>query len=146
MQHEALLLSVRPTFARRILEGTKTVELRRVRPQIEPGQQVLIYASSPTMALLGSAVVERLDSASPKALWGSVAGAAGVSRAEYDDYFRDAELAVAIWLTSVAEFRRHIPLDELRQRWPWFRPPQSYCFVRATLKHPERHVTALAPR
>lgn len=146
MQHEALLLSVRPTFVRRILEGTKTVELRRVRPQIAPGQQVLIYSSSPTMALLASAVVDRLDSASPKALWSSVANAAGVSRAEYDTYFQDAECAAAIWLKNVAAFNRPIPLDELRQRWPWFRPPQSYCFVRATFKQPERHVTALAPR
>lgn len=146
MQHEVLLLSVRPTFVRRILEGTKTVELRRIRPQVVPGQHVLIYSSAPTMALLASAVVERLDAASPDSLWSKVAGSAGVSRAEYDAYFRDAERSVAIWLGGVAAFDRPIPLEELRQRWPWFRPPQSFCFVRATFKQRERQVAALAPR
>ncbi len=109
MQHEVLLLSVRPTFVRRILEGTKTVELRRIRPHVVPGQHVLIYSSAPTMALLASAVVERLAAASPDSLWSQVAGLAGVSRAEYDAYFRDAERAVAIWLGGVAAFDRPIP-------------------------------------
>jgi predicted transcriptional regulator len=146
MQHEVLLLSVRPTFARRILDGTKTVELRRIRPQAVPGQHVLIYSSAPTMALLASAMVDRLETRSPGSLWNHVSVAAGVSRAEYEAYFRDADRATAIWLTDVVEFVRPIPLDELRERWPWFRPPQSYCFLRATFQQQERQVTALAPR
>lgn len=146
MQCETLLISVRPTFVRRILDGTKTVELRRVRPQIASGQTVLIYSSSPTMALLASAVVERFDEASPQSLWSKVEGAAGVSRAEYDAYFRDAHRAVGIWLSQVAELRRPIHLQELRERWPWFRPPQSYCFVRARVERSERRVTELLPR
>jgi predicted transcriptional regulator len=146
MQHEVLLLSVRPTFVRRILEGTKTVELRRVRPNVAAGQQVLIYSSSPTMALLASAVVERLETASPASLWNHVAHAAGVSRSEYDSYFRDAERAVGLWLTDVSAFKRAIPLNELRKRWPSFRPPQSYCFVRATFEQPMRQLKGISPR
>ena len=98
------------------------------------------------MALLASAMVDRLQTRSPGSLWNQVSDAAGVSRAEYDAYFCDATRATAIWLTNVAEFDRPIPLDELRERWPWFRPPQIYCFVRATFQQRERQVTALAPR
>ena len=49
MPRETLLLSIRPTFVERIIDGTKTAELRRVRPTVRPGQDVLIYGSSPTM-------------------------------------------------------------------------------------------------
>jgi predicted transcriptional regulator len=146
MQREALLLSVRPVFVGRILEGSKTAELRRVRPMVRPGQDVLIYSSSPTRALLASAVVERVDVDLPKSLWQRVHGAAGVSIEEYSTYFAGAERAAAIWLTHVEPFDRPIKLQELRNRWPWFRPPQSYCFVRATFERADRRVTSLAPR
>ncbi len=50
----SLLVSVKPVYARLILAGSKTVELRRVRPNAVPGCQVLIYASSPTMEMVGT--------------------------------------------------------------------------------------------
>jgi predicted transcriptional regulator len=145
VQREALLLSVRPAFVARILEGKKTAELRRVRPGVQPGQDVLIYSSGPTMALLASAVVDRMDSDAPDDLWPRVRGAAGVSHAEYLAYFADTHLATAIWLRQIEAFEHPIHLSQLRERWPWFRPPQSYCFVRATLA-PGRQLTGMAPR
>ncbi len=144
MQREALLLSVRPIFANRIMEGIKTAELRRVRPGVSPGQAVLIYSSSPTMALLGSAAVERVEAAAPSALWPRVRHAAGVSEAEYLGYFAGATSAAAIWLSNVVPLTEPIPLPELRRRWPWFRPPQSYCFVRAHVDPPNRTVESRA--
>ncbi|MBK7397252.1 MAG: hypothetical protein IPJ34_13365 [Myxococcales bacterium] len=146
MVREALLLSIRPTFAERILAGTKTVELRRVKPSVRIGQPVLIYSSSPTMALLGTAAVERLDLEDPERLWPRVRGAAGVTRAEYDDYFDGAERAAAIWLRDVVRFEEPVGLATLRQRWPWFRAPQSYCFVRVSLVREGLGVRSLAPR
>jgi predicted transcriptional regulator len=145
MQHEALLLSVRPAFVQRILEGTKTAELRRVRPTARVGQRVLIYSTSPTMALLASAVVEGVESGSPVGMWDRVRRKAGVSREEYLRYFASAEMASAIWLSEITPFERPLSLSQLRERWPWFRPPQSYCFVRATFEQPWG-VTSLSPR
>ncbi len=109
---DTLLVSVRPKFVQQIIEGTKTAELRRVRPNVRVGQ---------------------------------VRAAAGVTRAEYLAYFAGAARASAIWLEQVSAFERPIALRDLRQRWPWFRPPQSYCYVCATFEAP-RSVTALAPR
>ena len=146
MQREILLLSIRPTYTRRILDGSKTVELRRVRPSVEPGQEVLIYSSSPTMALLAHAVVAKVETAYPSTLWKSVRQAAGVTWTEYDDYFRGAAQAVGIWLRDVLELEEPIPLAQLRQRWPWFRPPQSYCFLQAHVEPSRRRVEQLAPR
>jgi predicted transcriptional regulator len=145
MERETLLLSVRPMFAQRILNGTKTAELRRVRPSVHVGQDVLIYSSSPTMALLASAVVERVESGPVTMMWPRVSKAAGVSHAEYLAYFDGAEIASAIWLSAISALDQPLTLSDLRKRWPWFRPPQSYCFVRAILETPGC-LTSLAPR
>jgi predicted transcriptional regulator len=43
-----LLLSIRPEYANKIFDRTKTVELRRVRPRLlNEGDRVVVYVSSP---------------------------------------------------------------------------------------------------
>lgn len=146
MQRETILLSVRPKFARQIFEGNKTTELRRVRPDVVAGQRVLIYSSSPTRALLGTAVVHRIEAAAPGKLWDRVRDTAGISRTEYRSYFEGADVAVAISLRDVRAFKRPLTLSELRAKWPWFRPPQSYCFVQASIHRTQARLTSLRPR
>lgn len=145
MRPATLFLSIKPTFARRILAGTKTIELRRVRPNVTPGDHVLIYSSSPEMALLGSARVEEILSDAPNNLWDRVKDHGGVSRKEYDDYFSGATAAIGIRLGDVQPLSRPIPLRELRERWPWLRPPQSYRYVDARLDSDGERVASLAP-
>lgn len=145
MSKAALLLSVRPRYVEQILAGTKTAELRRVRPAVDAGARVLLYASSPTMALLGSAIVQSVDVATVGAMWPRVRLSAGVSRAEYAEYFDGATSAIAIWLEDIRAFAQPITLAELRRRWPWLRPPQSFRFVDAAMDGDGRHVLRLAP-
>lgn len=145
MRQPALFLSVRPTFAQRILSGAKTIELRRVRPNVATGQPVLIYSSSPVMALLASARIDFIFSGNPCDLWDSVRHEAGVTRDEYDAYFDGAVVAVGIRLAAVKRLTNPIRLEELRQRWPWFKPPQSYRYVEAQIEHNGGLVASLAP-
>ncbi len=133
MPPEALLLSVKPRYAERIVEGTKTVELRRVRPRVAPDQRVLIYSSSPRMELVATGFVVRVEAAAPSRMWSRVKDVAGITRSEYRRYFDGAGHAVAIWLRDVQPLETPVALHELRQRWPGFRPPQSYCYVRQGL-------------
>lgn len=132
-------------FASKILAGTKTIELRRVRPNVTPGYHVLIYSSSPEMALLGSARVEEILSDAPSNLWGRVKDQAGICRKEYDDYFIGASTAIGIRLGAVQRLVLPIPLRELRERWPWLRPPQSYRYVDARLDPDGERLASLAP-
>lgn len=146
MRREVLLLSVRPSFTRQILDGTKTIELRRVRPQAKAGQMVLIYGSSPTMALLAYGVVERIEMDKPNVFWPRVQHSCGIGWNEYQEYFRATKQAVGIWLRDVTALRKPLALSELRERWPWFRPPQSFCFVRARVDSSGRCITGMAQR
>ena len=133
MRRPALFLSVKPTFAGRIFAGTKTIELRRVRPNVTSGDSALIYSSSPEMALLGSARIEEVLSGAPCDLWEHVKDDAGVSLDEYDDYFAGAATAIGIRLGGVQRLVSPIALREIRVRWPWLRPPQSYRYVNAQI-------------
>lgn len=125
----ALLFSIKPVYAELLLAGTKTVELRRVRPQVEPGSDVLLYASSPAMEMVGTARVEAIDIDSVPAIWARHAPVAGIDRDAYEAYFAGADFAVAVVLFDINRLPRGVPLAELRRRIAGFRPPQSFKYV-----------------
>ncbi|SFO06949.1 ASCH domain-containing protein [Amycolatopsis rubida] len=58
-------MSLRPRFAEAILDGTKTIELRRTRVSAPPGTKLVLYASAPTMAVVGIATLIGIEIASP---------------------------------------------------------------------------------
>ena len=95
-----LLLSIKPRFAEAILDGTKTVELRRVQPSVRTGAMVLLYASSPQRELVGTFRVAGLEVGSSSAIWDRHGSECGVSQAEFIDYFAGANQAVAILVDS----------------------------------------------
>lgn len=125
------LLSVRPRFANALLDGTKTVEIRRRRAHIAPGSLCLLYASSPVCALVGAMRVCRTETDTPDALWCRWGEETGLDRDEYDDYLAGASLPCAIVVDAVERFATPVALTELRRRQHAFVTPQSYRFLRS---------------
>lgn len=128
---KVLLISIRPRFAELILNGSKTVELRRIRPSVEDGDRVLLYASSPVKELIGSCTVAAVDVGSADEVWARHGERAGVNRAEFDSYFEGASRAVAILLREPRRVLRARTLADLRERIPGFNPPQSFGYLSA---------------
>lgn len=126
MKSHALLLSIRPKFALKILQRTKTVELRRLRPNISAGGKILIYASSPEKSLQAIAIVDRVHSACPTKLWYLYKHKVGISYTEFRDYFNGANIGYAIEFKSVQRFKTPVQLSTLKATWPDFHPPQSF--------------------
>ena len=129
MPDRALLLSIRPEFAKKIFDGSKTVELRRVRPRVGCGDLVLVYASAPVKALLGAFEVARVRSGPPESLWSAVANKAGVTSEQFDAYFLGAKTGYAIFLKRKWSLEKPLGLEKLRRRQSDFRPPQSYHYL-----------------
>lgn len=121
-----LLLSIRPRFADAILAGTKTVELRRQVPRLAPRDEVLVYSTVPTGAVVGSFTVEEVVQFPLRELWRRFGPNAGVSRVEFNDYFSGLETGVGIHIRSVQRFESPVSLLALRKLWPGFHPPQSF--------------------
>jgi predicted transcriptional regulator len=125
----ALLVSVKPVYAELLLSGEKTVELRRIKPLAHVGCDVLLYASSPTMEMVGTARVEAIDVGDPDTIWHRHGPATGVDRDSFDAYYQGAETAVAITLSDMRRLRSAVPLAELRRRISGFQPPQSFRYL-----------------
>lgn len=125
----ALLMSIKPWFAELVLVGAKTVELRRVRPRVELGMPVLLYASSPQRALVGSGVVGGIGAGSPDEIWALHGDATGVSQARFREYFAGAQRAVAITVQHAQAFEDPLPLRDLRRSLRGVNPPQSFRYL-----------------
>jgi predicted transcriptional regulator len=117
------IISIHPNFANAILAGTKTVELRRRIPPIVVGTRLWIYATRPTAAIIGSAVVDRILRGNFDEVWAECGINAGINRTNYDEYFLGAVEAIAI---SLVQVRRGMPIeiDKLRSMRRDFHPPQ----------------------
>jgi predicted transcriptional regulator len=124
-----LFISVRPQYTVLLLSGTKTVEVRRGAPNVQPGATVLIYASANVRALVGVAEIAEIIVGSRRSVWEEHGPATGLSRAAFDRYLFGAAQAVGIRLSGVAPLSRPIPLPELRIGRPWFTPPQSFRYL-----------------
>lgn len=129
MSERVALLSVRPRFALALLDGSKTVEIRRRRAHIVDGAVCLLYASSPVSAIVGAITVQSTDTGEAHILWQRWGDRTGLSRYEYDSYLDGRSHACAIVLAAAVSFPRPIALAELRQRHRPFVTPQSYRFL-----------------
>jgi predicted transcriptional regulator len=124
----AMLLSVHPRFATAILAGSKTVEVRRQRVAAPPGTPVVLYATAPTMALVGTARIAAVQVGSPREVWSAHHDRTGISQHEFDDYMSGATQASGLMLEEPVPFEEPVPLSALRAAGT-FHPPQSYRYL-----------------
>jgi predicted transcriptional regulator len=130
----ALLLSVRPRYAHAILNGTKTAEIRRQRPAVHPGTLVIIYATKPVGAIVGTARIADMSCGSPADMWEQHQRSTGVTRAEYDAYLAGAETAYLLFLRRVQRLEPLLTLEQIRSATT-FQPPQSYRYLSQHMLH-----------
>jgi predicted transcriptional regulator len=96
-QDNILLLSIKPKYVAKLLDGTKKVELRKIKPKLMPGDRVVVYACSPLKAIVGVFEVEKVLEDSPKNIWSKVEEIAGISKPDFDDYYYTSRKAYAIF-------------------------------------------------
>jgi predicted transcriptional regulator len=121
----AALMSIHPEFANRIIGGQKLVEFRR-RAASRPVTHILIYATSPVSAVIGVAQVERLERASPRALWDIFGAVGGIGRGDFFRYFSGVEEGFAYVLEKTWSCAVPVPLG--RQGLPRS-APQAFQYV-----------------
>jgi predicted transcriptional regulator len=127
---KSLLISVRPKFAEMIFSGSKTVELRRVRPNVRKGDIAIIYVSSPTRALQGAFEISNVVSAKPVTLWRKCGKQSGIKRAAFLSYFAGKVLGHALVIKRAWKWAVSTSLCFLRRRNNGFHPPQSFRYLK----------------
>jgi predicted transcriptional regulator len=132
MSHAApgvVLMSVRPPYVERLLDGSKTVELRRRNWRVAAGSTVLLYASGTRRELMGAVVVQGTVTGARQEIWDRFSRELSLTRKEFSTYLKGADQAVAIRVGQARSLKQPIPLAELRARHVTFTVPQSFRYV-----------------
>ena len=128
-----MLLSVKPKYASKILNGNKTVELRRQFGQrAREGSTVLIYASQPVGCIVGSAALTNVRRLPLRQLWCDHGDDASISETDFNTYFAGQTHGYALVLGSPRVYESAIRASDLREEFGIV-PPQSYRYL--TLEH-----------
>jgi predicted transcriptional regulator len=140
-----VLFSIRPTHAEKIFAGDKTVELRRrFASTVTPGTLALIYSTSPTSALTGSAKIKAVQCMDLPTLWKTHREAACLGKHDFEAYFAGLDRGYAIVLDAARPLDRPVGLMELRKRFG-FEPPQSYQYASPYIRGLVEHERSQAP-
>jgi predicted transcriptional regulator len=123
-----MLLSVRPRYAESILAGSKRAEIRRQRPGILPGTPVIIYATKPLAAVIGTASIDRVCEGSPPDLWDQFQHQMGVTHEEFSQYLGELTTAYLLLLSGARRLNSPLTLDDMRESAD-FQPPRSYRYI-----------------
>lgn len=89
MHHHHVLLSIAPLYADLILARAKRVEVRVGRVHWTPGDWVWLYATRPVRAVVGVALVGRLDTAPAAEILGEYGRQACLDVGEFTEYTKD---------------------------------------------------------
>ncbi|MEC3905539.1 ASCH domain-containing protein [Tamlana sp. 2201CG12-4] len=132
---DLLIISVKPEYARKILKGEKTIELRKCAPK-KAGKDdyILIYVTAPVKELWGIYKIENIIKEKPITLWENFGEKTGITKQEFNNYFKENKNAFGIQLQEVKNLFKHsIKLDNLKNLIPGFMPPQTYSYIDSNL-------------
>lgn len=123
------LISIKPQYATRILDGTKTIEIRKGAVCLDQGTKLWIYSTLPVGAIIACADVSNLIINHPNTIWSQYKSEIGVTYDDYKSYLNCARKASAIFLTNVQPLHSSLSLSKLRDIFDYFQPPQSYQWI-----------------
>lgn len=120
------IISLKPRYAKLVLSGEKTVELRNRVVRLEPGTQMWIYSTRPVARIVGVAEIGLVVHAGPSEIWRRFGAEICVDRNGFDSYVGDRERVSALVLRSVRRLGDFMTLDWIRRSARAFHPPQFY--------------------
>jgi predicted transcriptional regulator len=98
-----ILLPINPEYAEQIINGKKRFEFRR-RIAKQNVDTIVIYCTNPIKKVLGEVRVRSVLSDTPKNLWNRTKPYAGITKKDFDHYFKDTSIAYAYELEEVQVF------------------------------------------
>lgn len=119
------ILSIKPVYAEAILDGVKTVEFRKkvFKKNVE---RIYIYSSSPTKMIVGYFTFSDIVEDTPENLWKTFYKVGGIEKADFFDYYKEAEKGFGIVIKEVVKFKNEIDPIEFIEN---FTAPQSYIYL-----------------
>lgn len=126
--NRSLLLSVKPQYARALLAGSKTAEVRRKFPDVPNGTIIVLYSSSPERAVVGTVRLRRLVRIAPDKVWDTYSDEIEIDRGSLDEYLTGAASSAVLEVDSPKAWQQPISLAMLRAH-AQLEPPQSFRYL-----------------
>jgi len=121
---KAILISVKPQYVNRIIDGSKKYEYRKILAK-KKCDTLLIYSSSPVRKIVASAKIETTISDSPISLWEKTKEYSGICYDDFMKYFYNKEKAHAYKLSNIHIFETPHELKDYGVKIA----PQSFLYV-----------------
>lgn len=122
-----IVMSIKPTYCNKILNGNKFIEIRRKFNSKWAGQKVALYSSHPTKAIVGNATIEKVEEGIPENIWKNNSALLGCTKYEFDNYTACSTKIYALTLNNVVPYNTPIHLSKLSDYVKKeLRAPQSY--------------------
>ena len=126
-----VIMSIRPTFCKLIFDGQKVYEYRKRVFKRTDINKVYIYASKPISSIVGYFTIKHIICESPSMVWDMTHKQGGITKQQFNDYFKGCKIAHAIEIDEVVKF--DTPIDP-REVIKDFTPPQNFTYTEIDLK------------
>lgn len=114
------LLSIKPKWASLILEGKKTVELRKQWTKSDDIERIYLYASSPVKKIVGWIELDRAVCEDVEGLKRDTEHFSQVPSKDFDAYYQGKATGWGLFIRNAVKIKP-VPLDAVAKR-----PPQSW--------------------
>lgn len=111
--HDGIVLSLHEKFATQILEGQKTIEVRRRFSERWRGRTAAIYVAGGSGAIIGTVRIDDVVKMPPEVLWEQHRRNIGCTREEFDAYTAGAQAVFAIHLEAPVSFTAPVSISQL---------------------------------
>lgn len=119
-----IIISIRPEYVSRILDGSKRFEYRRKAAKKDVSS-IIIYETAPVKRVVAEAEILEVLSMPPAELWEETKEHSGINKAFFDSYFAGRKIAYAYRLGKVKVFQDPQPLS----CYGLSGAPQSFAYV-----------------
>lgn len=126
---KVLLISVKPKYLEKILNKSKTVELRKSKPKVAENDIIIFYATTPVKAILGYAYIQNILKGTPEEIWETTHEYNGLTKSEFLSYYNNSSRAYGIKIKDTETLKKSLKLKELKNIIPGFHPPQTYKYL-----------------
>lgn len=120
------IISIRPEFVERIVDGRKSIEIRTRRPRFCKGDRLWVYEKLPVGHISVRVTVVDVLTLSPVAAWRKHRVAMGVSSCEFWNYVGGRLEIALIRLGDVKVMKSPVSLADIRRSTAAFHPPQFF--------------------
>jgi Uncharacterized conserved protein len=121
------LISIKPEYMEKILQGDKIYEFRRRPPRNLP-LYVFFYETSPVQCIVGMAEIEQVIEKEIDELWDNCRYGGGIDEDIFRAYFDGLKKGSALVINNFVELQE--PIDP-KTVFVEFNPPQSFCYLDA---------------